>query len=74
MDIDHVHKINLADEKLAWEHERFSIRRLPVFNLSSMTGPGHGERNTLLDTGDSIVIKKRTSSFLSDKYHDIFLN
>ena len=58
-DVDLVHKkINLADEKLAWEHERFSIRRLPAFTLSSMTGPGNGERNTLLDTGDSVDTKQ----------------
>ena len=53
--VELVHKkINLADDKLAWEHERFSIRRLPAFTLSSQANPNNQERNTLLDTRDSV--------------------
>jgi len=43
-------KINLADDTLSWEHERFSIRRLPAFTLSHMGSPRNPERQTILDT------------------------
>ncbi|XP_022904622.1 BOS complex subunit NCLN [Onthophagus taurus] len=43
-------KINLAEDLLAWEHERFSIRRLPAFTLSSLKSHKDPLRGTILDT------------------------
>ncbi|XP_045452768.1 nicalin-1 [Melitaea cinxia] len=42
-------KINLADELLAWHHERFSIRRMTAFTLSSLQSHKDPSRNTVLD-------------------------
>lgn len=51
-------KINLAEDILAWEHERFSIRRLPAFTLSSLKSHKDFYRSTILDTEENLNIDR----------------
>uniref|UniRef100_A0A1B6EWH8 Nicalin n=1 Tax=Cuerna arida TaxID=1464854 RepID=A0A1B6EWH8_9HEMI len=55
--VEVVHKkINLAEEVLAWEHERYSIRKLSAFTLSSLKTHKQPLRSTILDTKSSVDI------------------
>ncbi|XP_047516601.1 nicalin [Pieris napi] len=60
-------KINLADELLAWHHERFSIRRMTAFTLSSLQSHKEARKSSLLDTYretsmDTLVENIRTTA------------
>ena len=59
--VEGVHKkINLAEQQLAWQHERFSIKRLSSFTLSSFKSSKHPARTTIFkDNEDSILAQTR---------------
>lgn len=53
--VEGIHKkINLADDLLAWEHERFSIRRLLAFTVSSLKSHKDLLRGTIVDVKTAI--------------------
>ncbi|CAN2390067.1 regulation of protein complex stability [Pristimantis euphronides] len=51
-------KIHLGENILAWEHEQFSLRRLPAFTVSHLDSHKKGLKNTILDTRSRVDMKK----------------
>lgn len=48
--VEGVHKkINLADIQLAWEHERFSMKRMPAFTVSNIRSHKDSQRSTIFE-------------------------
>lgn len=43
-------KINLVESTVAWEHERYSLRRILGFTLSHLEDPKSEFRGSMLDT------------------------
>ncbi|EDW58178.1 BOS complex subunit ncln [Drosophila virilis] len=61
--VEGVHKkINLADSKLSWEHERFCMKRYPAFTLSSAKSPGSPFRTTMFKNNESYIVEKLITS------------
>lgn len=67
--VEGVHKkINLADVQLAWEHERFSMRRMPAFTLSSLKSHKDPLRTSIFEAGhiDAVAMAQRNAKIIAE--------
>ncbi|XP_071402787.1 BOS complex subunit NCLN [Centroberyx affinis] len=51
-------KINLVESTVAWEHERYGLRRIPGFTLSHLEDPKAELRGSMLDTMSQVDFRK----------------
>uniref|UniRef100_A0A2P2I1K4 BOS complex subunit NCLN n=1 Tax=Hirondellea gigas TaxID=1518452 RepID=A0A2P2I1K4_9CRUS len=51
-------KINLQDDRQAWEHHKYSIRRLPAATLSAIASPDDEGRGSILDSVSSVNMSR----------------
>ncbi|XP_029989762.1 nicalin-1 [Sphaeramia orbicularis] len=51
-------KINLVESTVAWEHERYSLRRIPGFTLSHLEDPKSELRGSVLDSMSQVDFRK----------------
>uniref|UniRef100_A0A803JL13 BOS complex subunit NCLN n=1 Tax=Xenopus tropicalis TaxID=8364 RepID=A0A803JL13_XENTR len=59
VDVSLIHKkINLGEDILAWEHEQFSLRRIPAFTVSHLSSHQLGLKSSILDTRSQVDTEK----------------
>ncbi|KAM4613246.1 BOS complex subunit ncln [Polymixia lowei] len=51
-------KINLVESTVAWEHERYGLRRIPGFTLSHLEDSKSEVRGSMLDTMSQVDFRK----------------
>lgn len=67
--VEGVHKkINLADVQLAWEHERFSMKRMPAFTLSSIKSHKDSQRTSIFEKNrqQTLNIAERNAKIIAE--------
>lgn len=56
--VEGVHKkINLADAQLAWEHERYSMKRIPAFTISNLKSYKDPQRMTIFEENSAKTLE-----------------
>lgn len=67
--VEGVHKkINLADVQLAWEHERFSMKRIPAFTISSLKSYKDPQRATIFEASreQALAVAQQNAKIIAE--------